>query len=67
MSRHTPPATHRCAWCRKVFDTVAERKTHEHLLHKANIVRDQEAEALAKMQRYHADRMAVERGREPAP
>ena len=27
----------------------------------------QEAEARAKMQRLHQDRMAVERGREPAP
>lgn len=67
MSRHSMPATHRCAWCRETFDSVAERKTHEHLLHRANLVRTPEAEARARMQHYHADRMAVVRGREPAP
>ncbi|WP_120010394.1 hypothetical protein [Teichococcus vastitatis] len=67
MTRHSIPATQRCAWCWKSFDTVTERKTHEHLLHRANLARTQEAEAHARMQHYHADRMAVLRGRAPAP
>lgn len=67
MSRHTQPATHRCAWCHRTFETVAQRKTHEHLLHRGNFARSQEAEAAARMQHYHADRMAVVRGRAPAP
>jgi uncharacterized Fe-S cluster-containing MiaB family protein len=65
MSRHALPATHRCAWCSRLFDSAPDRKSHEHLIHRANLVLSQEAEAAARMQHYHADRMAVLRGRAP--
>lgn len=66
MSRHAFPASHRCLWCRRGFNTVAERATHEHLLHSGNLARSQEAEAAAKLHHLHQDRRLIELGR-PVP
>ena len=64
MSRHTIPASHRCLWCRRSFDTVAARASHEHLTHTGNLARSQEAPAAAKLHHLHQDRRLIELGRQ---
>jgi hypothetical protein len=63
MSRHGTPGNHRCVWCSRWFETPQLRATHEHLIHRGNIQRTQEAQAAAALQHYHQDRMATLRGR----
>jgi hypothetical protein len=63
MTAHHLPATCRCLWCPRTFDTPRDANAHMKLVHRENFARDGEAEAAAALTHYHQDREAVRKGR----
>jgi hypothetical protein len=63
MTAHRLPATCRCLWCPRTFDTPQDADAHMKLAHRRNFVRNDEAAAAAALTHYHQDREAVRKGR----